>query len=55
MNYNLIEELAKVFTDLLSETSEYLEKEYGRNVADEYAERWNNILDKYESEDQLWR
>lgn len=44
MNYNLIEELAKVFTDLLSETSEY-------NVADEYVEKWNNILDKYESED----
>ena len=51
MNYNLIDELAKVFTDLLSETGEFLEKEYGRDVASKYVERWNNILDKYEEED----
>lgn len=55
MNYSLIDELAKVFTELLSETSEYLEREYDKDVATEYKEKWNNVLDKYEeSEDYLW-
>lgn len=46
INYELIDELAEVFTELLTEASEN-----GMNV-EEYATRWNNVLDRYESENK---